>query len=83
VRQIEVVAIVFGSMGLGVAFPDLQAVFSLTGGVCGSFLSFIFPGLFYMKACQGVAAQLLGGTLVLLGIVISVLSTVLVASGQN
>merc|ERR1719198_2670013 len=82
VHQLEVVFIVATAGAIGIAFPNLGAVFSLTGGVCGSFLSYIFPGLFFFKARQGAMGRALGAAVFVLGIVLSIATTILVA-GQK
>lgn len=33
---------------LGLFWPDVETVFNLVGGICGGFLGFILPSLFYM-----------------------------------
>lgn len=38
------------SAALGIFIPNVNMVFGFTGGVCGGFLAFILPSLFYMYA---------------------------------
>lgn len=38
------------SMALGIFIPNVNTVFGFTGGVCGGFIAFILPALFYMYA---------------------------------
>lgn len=50
VRACEVACIVISTLIVGLLVPDISVVFSLTGGVCGGSITFIFPGLFFLKA---------------------------------
>jgi len=82
VRQVEVIFIVGSTTTLGIIFPHLNTVLGLTGGVCGSFLSFVFPGLFFYKSSQlgqrGGPSQALGLIMFFFGLICTVLSVVLV-----
>merc|ERR1712072_1292916 len=74
VNQLEVVIVLVCSVTLGIVATNLSTVFDLTGGVCGSFIGFIFPGLMYIRTNRGhsVAKQILGGCVFTFGIGISV-----------
>jgi len=74
VHQLEVVIVLVCSVTLGIVATNLSTVFDLTGGVCGSFIGFIFPGLMFIRTHRGhsVAKQILGGCVLTFGVAVSV-----------
>eukprot|EP00440_Ansanella_granifera_P042498 gb/GFBE01046068.1/.p1 GENE.gb/GFBE01046068.1/~~gb/GFBE01046068.1/.p1 ORF type:complete len:548 (+),score=91.12 gb/GFBE01046068.1/:1-1644(+) len=52
VHLTEVTALVALTLVLGILLPDVSSVFGITGGLCGGALTFIFPGLFYVKVAE-------------------------------
>ena len=76
---ISVLALVFGMF-----VPSIQVLFALMGGICGSTLGFIWPGIFYIKTnprkfkpstvgwCNFIATY----SLIALGFLIGVISSI-------
>lgn len=48
-RRFEALVVVLASTAAGVQVPNLSIVFSVTGGLCGGALTFVFPGLFFAR----------------------------------
>jgi len=86
---VEVCVIISITLTVGIVLPDVSVVFGFTGSITCSLLMFGFPGLFYLKVkakeidhsgsvCS--FGQVLGHAFAWAGLLISIVSTVLIAS---
>ncbi|CAK0903866.1 unnamed protein product [Prorocentrum cordatum] len=81
-RRLEVLTIVTAATAAGVLVPNISIVFSVTGGLCGGALTFVFPGLFFARVQSrsrdqpgAVWKRLLGHAVFWFGIVVSLGTT--------
>mmetsp|Transcript_38379 Transcript_38379/g.110935 ORF Transcript_38379/g.110935 Transcript_38379/m.110935 type:complete len:521 (+) Transcript_38379:97-1659(+) len=77
-RIVEATGIVISTLLIGLAVPDLSVVFALTGGICGGSITFIFPGLFFLRVPSATSKSCrlcLGYGVLWIGILVSIATT--------
>lgn len=82
VRLLVCLALSVGSLILGLFIPNIQVLFGVLGGICGSSLAFIWPAVFFIKGCGDFSPQAVGWgniigvwLLIIVGVIAGVLGT--------